>query len=652
MKSASISAMVAMALMTSCGGGKDVPTEPPLVQAAAAPQSAAVDASTPQSAPLNPVRSFPGNFADYAVSVDAGVTTVRPLQGTSPAAVDPAVTRLVFDDRKVDLDAQGTAGQVYRLYRAAFGRAPDLAGLGYHVAAHQFIGATLWNLSSNFLASPEFSDRYGSLDNTAFVTQLYANVLGRAPDPGGLQFHVDNLVAGRTQRADTLIGFSESPENQLRTAAQVKNGIVYVPMTDYAWPQTGYLSLPNEIAAFSYPASYTLGQAAAQAASDPCNFLPARNEFPASYVGRHVLPETANAPLAPAIVRGLTLKDAWAVANPTFVGGCSGSMRQAFVHTLDRALALGVDTIDVIPWTSVNLFGTAWRIPIPDELHTSTMPDSELVWAAQQAATVGIKLRWSNQILDALGGFRPAPTVENITKFLDAFEPYMIERAKLLQSAGFDAMQISCSCWFPYWMDPGKSLMEARMAVVAPKLREVFKGKLIFEHTNADTDATLRANVDYNLQLLFPGMLPLTDDDKQNPSVPMFRKRILEAMQGVSTVADMSKPMIWRLAFPSRTDALTTGYLEETFCTAGFDTVSGFDSACLQRSRTADFSLQALFEQAALEAIAQQTWFQTHAVEVDYWMTDSVQPSTTFPNLATSVRNKPAEAILRAWYAR
>jgi hypothetical protein len=37
---------------------------------------------------------------------------------------------------------------------------------------------------------------------------------------------------------------------------------------------------------------------------------------------------------------------------------------------------------------------------------------------------------------------------------------------------------------------------------------------------------------------------------------------------------------------------------------------------------------------------------------MDYWETDSLMPFTAFPNIATSFRNKPAEGIVKAWFAR
>ena len=100
----------------------------------------------------------------------------------------------------------------WRLYQASFDRTPDLPGLGYHTASLDH-GLALSQVATQFIASPEFASRYGSLDDAAFVTQLYANVLDRAPDAGGLAYHVDHLAQGLA-RADVLVGFAESPENQ------------------------------------------------------------------------------------------------------------------------------------------------------------------------------------------------------------------------------------------------------------------------------------------------------------------------------------------------------------------------------------------------------------------------------------------------------
>ena len=75
-------------------------------------------------------------------------------------------------------------------------------------------GFSLTQVAQGFIDSPEFAATYGSLSNSDFVTQLYANVLHRAPDAEGLKFHVDLLNAGTVSRAQDLAGFSGSPETQ------------------------------------------------------------------------------------------------------------------------------------------------------------------------------------------------------------------------------------------------------------------------------------------------------------------------------------------------------------------------------------------------------------------------------------------------------
>ena len=71
----------------------------------------------------------------------------------------------------------------------------------------------------NFMQSSEFISRYGTLTHTGFVTAMYANVLGRAPDQAGLNFWLGQLEGGGQTRAIVLVGFVESPENVAKTAA-------------------------------------------------------------------------------------------------------------------------------------------------------------------------------------------------------------------------------------------------------------------------------------------------------------------------------------------------------------------------------------------------------------------------------------------------
>ncbi|AVR96078.1 DUF4214 domain-containing protein [Pseudoduganella armeniaca] len=142
------------------------------------------------------------------------------------------VERLAFADVTVALDTDGVAGQAFRLYQAAFDRAPDAEGLGYWIGRLD-AGASLTGVAREFLKSPEFVKLMGTATPTddAFVTALYRNVLHREPDAAGKQWWVNELKAGAA-RETVLTGFAESAENQAAVADDTAHGIAYVPFVD------------------------------------------------------------------------------------------------------------------------------------------------------------------------------------------------------------------------------------------------------------------------------------------------------------------------------------------------------------------------------------------------------------------------------------
>jgi Domain of unknown function (DUF4214)/Putative Ig domain/Ig-like domain from next to BRCA1 gene/Matrixin len=133
---------------------------------------------------------------------------------------------------------QGTASPVTRLYFAYFLRIPDYEGLLFWVNQYRQ-GATLDSISQGFAGSAEFQSTYGSLNNTQFVTLLYQNVLGRAPDAGGLAFWVGQLNSGVT-RGSVMLGFSESPEYKQASYNKVYVTMIYVGMLRRAPEQGGF----------------------------------------------------------------------------------------------------------------------------------------------------------------------------------------------------------------------------------------------------------------------------------------------------------------------------------------------------------------------------------------------------------------------------
>ena len=134
-----------------------------------------------------------------------------------------------------------------RLYFAFFHRVPDAGGLMYWLDK-MTAGTTLDQVATSFTTSPEFINTYGSLNNTAFVTLVYHNVLGRAPDAGGLAHWVSVLGQGAT-RGSVMTSFSESHEGIGLLRPAVDTILVFLAMLRRIPTQSEFTSWFNALSA-------------------------------------------------------------------------------------------------------------------------------------------------------------------------------------------------------------------------------------------------------------------------------------------------------------------------------------------------------------------------------------------------------------------
>lgn len=118
---------------------------------------------------------------------------------------------------------------VIRLYQAIFNRKPDDAGLTYWVGTYETAAATsgygkatLAAVCVDWFSSSEYTTAYPStMTTTQYVTAVYNNVFGRAPDSAGLAYWEDQLDTEATTRQAMIVEFSESPEFADRTDAAI-----------------------------------------------------------------------------------------------------------------------------------------------------------------------------------------------------------------------------------------------------------------------------------------------------------------------------------------------------------------------------------------------------------------------------------------------
>jgi Domain of unknown function (DUF4214) len=196
----------------------------------------------------------PGTAYRFRVQVDVGGQTT-PWSPPSPLVIQPFRSLSVFlNQLATDLTVDGFTGEerelisflveadyspgfaaltasqvknwgpmidpVTRLYYAYFGRKPDPSGLE-HWLQRRRSGVLLDQISGTFAASSEFTRKYGSLTNRAFVELVYRNVLGRAGDPGGITYWTKQLDTKKRKRGQVMTGFSESNEHLRKRRGEV-----------------------------------------------------------------------------------------------------------------------------------------------------------------------------------------------------------------------------------------------------------------------------------------------------------------------------------------------------------------------------------------------------------------------------------------------
>jgi Domain of unknown function (DUF4214) len=120
-------------------------------------------------------------------------------------------------------------------YNHLLRRAPDQNGLNHWVFEMQ-TGMSPEQVEAGFASSAEYISDHGN-DPAAFVTGLYNDLLGRAPDSSGFNNWLASLQTG-TSPLDVALGFARSPERESMVIRQ-----------DYA-DFLGRLARNDEIAAW------------------------------------------------------------------------------------------------------------------------------------------------------------------------------------------------------------------------------------------------------------------------------------------------------------------------------------------------------------------------------------------------------------------
>lgn len=157
-----------------------------------------------------------GGLARWAGDLASGTTRAEVVLGFSDSAEFTNTTAQAALGFANDAAPETWSDDVFRLYQATLDRAPDLGGF-VNWTARLGEGASYQEVAAGFVGSPEFVATYADLDNGDFVELLYANVLDRAADSGGLANWTAQLEDG-VARAQVVEGFAQSAEFITATA--------------------------------------------------------------------------------------------------------------------------------------------------------------------------------------------------------------------------------------------------------------------------------------------------------------------------------------------------------------------------------------------------------------------------------------------------
>jgi len=425
----------------------------------------------------------------------------------------------------------------------------------------------------------------------------------------------------------------------------------------------------------AYPSGYLVATTDSRdIQTDPCKLILPTVAYPQSWMGSRPLPQVVGAPLSAEIGRAMMVKDIMLDNNPAFVlkgqapdapNGCdhgAGALKGEIDKTVQRLKQLGVQYVSIPQWHWAKINSDGSYAFTSADTTFGSLSDANLAYYVGAAHAVGIKVIMTNQIqgfIDAQGNniATPPSNLETFRKWLAVYKSFMTTQAPQFQSLGIDIWELGCG--FCLWHDTGDGsqaaydLFALKYSEIAKIIKGSFRGKLMISGVPWLKDhPEVLDQVDI-IQTSFYPRTTITQSQSDAISVASYKNLV---DHGIKYWASTGKTVMVASYIQSRADALTNpGYLEEAVCTGDIppngDLAAIDNTICLQRKTKPDFSIQAIVHEAHMEMIKDTGVTNLIVVIYDYWATDTLLPQTAFPNIATSIRNKPAEGVVRQWFA-
>ena len=409
------------------------------------------------------------------------------------------------------------------------------------------------------------------------------------------------------------------------------------------------LIVPTDLTKINYPEFYNSYIPKDSVITNPYCMIESENAvYPYSYLGDLPLPKINGAPLSSDIDRAVGIKDIWVLDDPN-INSCPNKkkMFEAYEKTLKRVKAINAQQIHLTNYISFLDFKNATL-----DYNSIAISDAELFNIIESAKKENLDVILYLNVAPGNQKVLDIPNSVWLSKFIDSYEPFLLNQAKIAQETGIKGIMINHFDYQPS-IKGYEDVYQEKMLALLEKVRKVYSGKIILlidPLSGADLSKldTFLSKVDAYLftpetnPLRYSSDKLLTLDNLKS----IYSKNLKEKGQLFSKY---NKPFYVRILIQSEKNFLIDGWNEDAFC------IKKNENPCYQKDLQPDFSMQAIAYEALLESIKEVHDKDMKIEAVDtygYWFTDVMLPKNSQPQIAQSIRNKPAESIVKEWFSR
>lgn len=233
-----------------------------------------------------------------------------------------------------------------------------------------------------------------------------------------------------------------------------------------------------------------------------------------------------------------------------------------------------------------------------------------------------------------------------IRSLFEEYEPLIVEEARRAQAAGVDHFAVNWQHWLvsyvgqeSLWADSWKRIISA--------VKQEFSGELqYFLLAHADVENIVQgltpvSDFEEIDSFIFKQLVPYHGFQTYDDSIPTARNGFEEMIAWLEEFTDMvSQPLFLEVAYQSTDGYLVDGWFDVAVGVVG-NTVPDF----LEQARLYEGLFQAILLSDIVDGVITYKYHWD-----DPFCADLAVPAVARMDLAASVRNKPAEAVLKRWF--